>query len=343
MKYDIDFKYFPQKTEIPTSAVEKGMNVLYYGVLYYIMAGYDDTALVASLLEIEEKKVVEGFNYFSDKGIITLSNPRTPEKVVEEDKKQEKKGEKKKYVLKLYPKDVKNIVAENFDLKMLMDNLQMTLGRPIKDSEMVGYIDIYENCQMTPEAIILMVGYFKELGKTSMAYISKVAYDWAYQNITSYKQVEEKIQEMEKNRSFEQTVIRIFAIKANKLSENQSKMCENWLKMGIDNEQVLEYAYNCCMDGTGKSFSWSYVNKVITNWAENGAFTLEKAKEAQEKHKEEQEKKYNKISGNKNKKKFKYSGAFDTAEDFGDYDGEFKSGSHFEDEWTDEDYDIFED
>lgn len=302
MKYDIEFKYFPQKVEIPSAAVKKGMNVCYYGVLYYIMAGYDDTALVASMLEIEEKKVIEGFNYFSEKGIITLSNPRTSEQVAEEKKKEDKKKEKVKIELKLKPTDLSEMRAKDPELEKFISGIEESLKRPVKINELAKYVEIYQNCQLDAAAIATMIAYFKEQGKDRVAYISKVAYDWAAQDITSYKQVEEKIKELESRRSFEQMVIRIFGVKANKLSEAQSKYCEKWIKLGIDSEEMLSYAYNRCLDGIN-GFNWKYADKIITGWAENGIFTLEKAEQAQKEHDKEKAEKYD----DKDKKYYSYS------------------------------------
>ncbi|MBQ8400742.1 MAG: DnaD domain protein, partial [Clostridia bacterium] len=91
---------------------------------------------------------------------------------------------------------------------------------------------------------------------------------------TGYKELEERLQTIEKVDTVEQYIRTLFGLKSRALIAKEKAMVEKWVLTMHYDKPILEKAYEVTINNTGKP-SVSYANAVLENWYKAGLSTLE--------------------------------------------------------------------
>ena len=176
--------------------------------------------------------------------------------------------------LRYSPKELAAELENNPDLKYLAEQYEKLKGRPIKDAEILSFINMTQHYEYPAQSLMLIMEYCSGLDKLSTAYMEALVKSWSASGITDFKDVEEKIISQQKLGSYENKLRKAFAIDG-KLSKAQKQFAEKWQNEGIAVE-MLEIAYDRCMDNKGK-LSFPYIDAIIKSWAGKGITTPEQA------------------------------------------------------------------
>jgi len=168
-------------------------------------------------------------------------------------------------------------IKDSEELKFLIEQMQQCFGRLLTQNEISQTISVCDYSGLPVDIMILLVGYCASVGKTSMAYIKKVAMDWGERGIVTQQQADEQLKALASQSRADEIVTKALDITGRKLVARERECANDWVTaLGFDGELITE-AYSQCALATGKR-DFRYIDKILHTWSENDIATLEQAK-----------------------------------------------------------------
>ena len=237
-----------------------------------------DTAELAERAGVSEKTADEAVRFWCEAGVISLAGQGNDSPAAEpafsEMKPETKASPRAEKSIRYSPKELAAEIENNTELKYLTEEYEKLKGRPIRDQEILSFINITQYYEFSAPSVLLIMEYCKRLDKLSAAYIETLVKEWYSSGITDYKDVESKIISQSGLHSYEGKVRRAFALDG-KLSKSQQQLVAKWHDMGYSIE-MLEIAYDRCMDNKNK-LSFPYIDAIINSWISKGIKTPKQA------------------------------------------------------------------
>lgn len=294
MNYIIDYENKGSYFSVPYIIVNKHLKKSPEGfikVLLYILSEGEGSFLtddIADKTGIDENEVHSAISFWVSKKVIrcdSVCSQNSPDLMSEQHKHTEVKPEvkavnpspeslSKKISVRYSPKDIEKIVEGSPELKILMDNSQIIMKRPIKHSEQGSLINIHEYYGFSVSVILMLLEYCEKIGKSSIGYVEAVAKSWFEKGISDHSSAEKEIIKLLERSSLEKQVAKTFGLET-KLTPTQTAYIEKWNSFEFDID-IIAYAYEKCVDSLNK-LSFPYINKILESWAEKGYKTREQA------------------------------------------------------------------
>lgn len=285
MKYNIDIAKWGRFFSVPCKAIDEHIKKAsgdYFKVLLFILSSETpliSTSDITKATGVNEETADNAVLYWNNAKIVTINQQQSDSTLASSEEVNPFKGSLENSTPAKYDsKEIAEIVNSNKEIKILFDQLELTLGRELKFSERCGYINLYEYYGFSAQSIIILVEYCVSIEKSSIKYVETVAKSLFENGLSDYKNVEKEIKRMTKLRKYEGKIKSLFGIHSN-LSSKQTAIIESWHKKGID-EELIKAAYDLTLDNTGK-LSFPYMNKILLNWESEGIKTpkdIEKTK-----------------------------------------------------------------
>lgn len=168
------------------------------------------------------------------------------------------------------------------EIAWMLNEAQMRFGRPISASEMATLVWLHDSEGLPPAVILMIIEYALSVGKCNMRYIERVAISWADEEIDTVEKAEQKLTQLERKRQAWGRVQSAFGMQSRSPSAKEEALAVKWLDEWKFSPDMLRYAYDQCVDQTGK-FSMAYINKVLEKCYHNGLMTPQQAQAASEK------------------------------------------------------------
>lgn len=310
MIYRIDCSRWGRFFSVPCSVVDEYIKIsdgAFIKVLLCILCSSRniiDTEAVADQAGVSQQTVSDSILYWSGLGVITASDEKGNEVVsaktvnAPSDTDSTAAAEKKlsKSAVRYSPKDLSEKINKNEELKLLANDVQKILGRPINASETAGLLNLYEYYGFSAASVLMIVDYCHKLGKDRFAYIERVAKDWFERGIVSYADVEAEIINQSRIKSYQYKASNTFGM-SSKPSKKQLEYFEEWRLMGFSIE-MLEIAYDKCMN-VKNELNFSYIDGILKNWAGKAIKTPEQVSEDDKRFTSGNKRKYNPKTENK--------------------------------------------
>ncbi|MBR4960768.1 MAG: DnaD domain protein [Clostridia bacterium] len=169
--------------------------------------------------------------------------------------------------------DAADYLERNADIKSLIDCCQNISGDMFSTAETEIVIGMHDYLALSPEYIMLLFAHAKKLGKRSVRYVETLAIRFFDEGVTGYRELEERLQTIEKVSSAEQYIRKLFGLSSRALIAKEKAMVEKWILTMQYDQSVIEKAYEVTVSNTGKA-SISYANAVLENWYKAGLGTL---------------------------------------------------------------------
>lgn len=185
---------------------------------------------------------------------------------------------------------------QSSDISELINAVQSVLGN-VNHMYISKIIYMHDDLGLSNEVIMTLITYCKSINKIYPDYISKVAYEWAKNGITTKEQAEKEVHKRSQNAEYKNQVMKIMQI--DRLSENQEKLIECWKEWGISIE-MINCAYQITLDNEVRRNIFKYMNSIITRWHNSGITTVEQVHEDSKLHSQQETKPKDKKSGKKN-------------------------------------------
>lgn len=274
MEYKIVIVNRGKFISVPCKAVEGNLNKTqgdYYKVLLYILSAETDDISTQEIIDqtgVTSDTADNAVLYWQNVGIISIcgqKNSKRADSLI--GLSPYSKPAMQESPAKYSSKEIAQIVNSNSSVKLLFDQLELTLGRELRFSERCGYINLYEYYGFEVQSIILLVEYCVSIEKSALRYVETVAKSLFDDGKTDYRDIEKEVRRMAKRHSFESRIKKLLGIGSN-LSSKQSKTVQSWYEKKYD-ESLIEAAYDRTLDNTGK-LSFPYMNKILENWENEG-------------------------------------------------------------------------
>lgn len=189
----------------------------------------------------------------------------------------------------LSPKEVVDALRSSKALQMLAAEAQKSLGRTLSHADTRALILMVNYYDLQPEIVLMILSYCekeREKGRAAgVAYMLKMAENWAEEGITTIEDAERKLGEIEQNDTMWKQICSWLDIPYRRPTAAQKKSVEAWRKAFTPD--VIELA---CAETRENATapSYSYLRSILKNWEKSGvkgAGDVQKLKDEHEKKK----------------------------------------------------------
>ena len=299
---------------LPAEAADKGLKLAGAAQLKVLIAVYRNMAspadlpAIAALTGLSEGDAEDALNYWIGRGLVVRageeirSSPAADKKTAPAEKTGDTTGkpaedpgpqtageevsaaQEKKHINKAVRPTLQQInqrCGEDPEIREFFRQAQLVLGRTVgydSQSQMLLCIDYLG---LPPSVVLMICQYAKQSGKSGFSYIWSIAEDWAHDGIDTVEAANERIAALETAASLWKT----FAVRIGNAnpapSKKQSEYLFRWsTELGYGLDEIL-LAYDEMADHTS-SFSFAYMDKVLTGWRSEGLKTADQIRQMQE-------------------------------------------------------------
>lgn len=167
------------------------------------------------------------------------------------------------------------------DLRHLTDGCTELLGHTPNQSEITEIVGLIEKLGLDTGYILTLLQYCKEIGRGSIAYMTRTAAGLVDQGVGTLKALEDYIKQKNDFKTVEGLVRRLFGLGGRAFSSAEKEAVNRWRLYGYG-EDIIGYAYDLTVSMADKP-TIMYADKIIKGFYENGCHTLEACKEQREK------------------------------------------------------------
>ncbi|MDO5477685.1 MAG: DnaD domain protein [Clostridia bacterium] len=238
---------------------------------------------VAKALGILESDVVRAWQYWEEKGVVSLSynseSDMTDFSVTFSDlssfagKEDNSDTEEKKAVKPSYKlSDVTSAKDKNKFLSEMYTHAEMLMAKPLTQNDILTLYSLYDWLSLPVEVILMIIEHAVSLGKKSMRYIETVALSWSENGITTADAATEYLASYEKAGKMKRRFKKLLGISGRDLTETEAGLLASWSETLGFSDEMIRLAYEKTVMQTGKA-SFNYMNAILKDWAEKGIKT----------------------------------------------------------------------
>ena len=297
MKYKIN--YGSRVAVIPEGAIEAlkraGANDLKVLISLCAQNGASDAKKLSKALGLGEDDVRESLSFWRGTGVIEVADGKgsdkaeneeaNPEATVEVAERAEEKAAPAKKLrgsdeLPKYTSDqLADILEERQETAALIDECQRIMGKVFNLKEINVLMGLVDYLQLDCEYIMMLLTYCVSIGKKTLHYAEKTAFDFYDQGITTGEMLAEELRRRETSAGAEGKIRSLFGIGERAFTTKEKKFISAWVNdMGYSIE-IIEKAYEVTADATGKG-SFAYANSILERWNAAGLRTLSDIEES---------------------------------------------------------------
>lgn len=156
------------------------------------------------------------------------------------------------------------------DFNEIVDYIEHLCCRTLTVKDLQTPAFLYESLEFSPELIKYLFEFCFSKNKKSFAYIEKVARDWSENNITTVEAAKASAAAYSKEYS---TVTGAFGL-SRSLGDLELKFVLRWYNDFCMNDEVIREACSRSLLKTGRP-DFKYADKILENWHNAGARTIE--------------------------------------------------------------------
>ena len=297
--FNAEFKidYVPVKNEFIENYMPQANGAYVKVYLYTLFLGQDglnmSNAQIARVLNLVESDVVNALKFWESEGLLTINEDNiifkgsslvTPKP----------KTETKPVIKQEEPKKLKHNITEemidNKDLAELCSIAQEIFERPLKKREIETLYWFYDELELSPEVITMLLEYCVSKDKRNMNYIEKVAISWHENGIMTIEAANKFITEEKESGSYLGSMKKLFGFGDRNLTKTEETYLKSWRDDYNMDEEMVSLAYEYCLDAI-HNLSFPYIDTIIKRWSELGITTTDAAKKDHEDFKNKKNKK----------------------------------------------------
>lgn len=164
---------------------------------------------------------------------------------------------------------------DNARIKEILMLAETYLKKPLTSDETMTIYYFYDTLHFSPDLIQYLIEYCIDNDKKNMRYIEKVALSWAEKGITTIAEAKEESEAH--NKDFF-AILKAFGIRDRYPVDSENEYMTKWLRtFHFDLEIVLEACARTMKKGH-QAAPFTYADKILTNWYENGVVTKQDIK-----------------------------------------------------------------
>lgn len=177
--------------------------------------------------------------------------------------------------------EIDAVAVASKHISSLFYQAEKILSKVLTASDMELLFSFNDWLGLPVEVILMLLTYAAKKGKTTKRYLETVAIDWAEKGIDNYEAAEAYITELEAIDGAERQIRSILGIYDRGLTATEKKYIRLWSEDMKIAPELISLAYDKTVEYTGK-LSWSYMDKMLRNWYDNGLKSVIDVKAADE-------------------------------------------------------------
>lgn len=226
------------------------------------------SSILASSLNLLESDIMNALNYWSDQGVVKLTQI-------------DKMGNFNVEFLDLTDEPIKPKkpvdlleALDSANTKDMLKDIEMLLARPLSPNEMSTYLNWQREFGFSSELILILMEYCISKGKSDSRYIEKVALSWHDLKITTIEQAQNLIKKTEDKWINIRKILTYLGINNTDIMKPQQDLIEKWLLIYKLPMEVILKACDVCFERLNRA-DFKYIDGILTNWNKNNIRTLE--------------------------------------------------------------------
>ncbi|MCR4647270.1 MAG: DnaD domain protein [Oscillospiraceae bacterium] len=177
--------------------------------------------------------------------------------------------------IKLDPSEIDAMIQDSKELADLFSMAEKLMGKPLNHMDHRSLVWMQSYLHLPTEVILTLLGYCVSIEKFSISYAEAIAVHWEKDGINTLPLAEEAVEQMRTSHTYEAELRRMFEMKRSPTTK-QKEFFDRWKAAGFSME-LLHHAYEVTVENTEK-LNFPYMDKLLTNWTEQGAATPEQVK-----------------------------------------------------------------
>lgn len=177
--------------------------------------------------------------------------------------------------------EIDGVAAKNKAISGLFYQAETVLQKVLTQSDMEMLYSFVDWLGLPVEVVTMLLSYGVKKGKTGRRYLETVAMDWAERGIDTFEAAEAHVMELEERDSIERKICGMLGIFDRALTATEKKYIKQWAETQGLSLDLIPLAYDRTVSRTGK-LSWSYMNKILLSWVEEGLTTQKQVEESEE-------------------------------------------------------------
>ncbi len=155
------------------------------------------------------------------------------------------------------------------ELALLLKEVQKILGKTMGYEGECTVLMMHDHYGLPIEVIYMLVSYCVEIGKSSYAYMSKVAKNWGERDIDTVEKASEIIENLNACQSIWNKFTRLTGIQNPKPTAKQGQHLLTWVKEYKFSLDMIYCAYEIMVDNCSK-ISFKYMDAILKDWYQKG-------------------------------------------------------------------------
>ena len=227
---------------------------------------------IAETLHLPRADVVDALQYWVQAGLLTCNEPVAA--VIEPPVPTAAPVRSPMRTAKPSKEDVVRRGMESKEIAFLLNEAQLRLGRLLSHNESATLVWLHDNEGLSVPVLLMVIEYAVNEEQPNFKFIEKTAVDWASRGVETIEQAEERIAQLALTKTARYIVMSAFGLNKRNPSQRESSYSVKWVNEFGYTKQMLQLAYDQCVDNTGK-VSFPYINKILENWHKNGVHSKE--------------------------------------------------------------------
>ena len=230
---------------------------------------------IARHLNMEEEDVLKAWNYWEKMGVVrkrkTESEDQFNYDVEFVTLRQQMYGQPD-----MTSSDGRYQIADQMSdprIQEMISEIEQITGRVFSSSEISEVISWIEDFQTQPEAVTYVFSYSKKnRRKTDIRYVGTILRQWTSEGLRDVAAIEEYLGRVDKQNTMHKRVFKALGFSRN-ATEEEKRIMDTWFE---DMRIPLDTVLAACRKTAGiSSPNINYVNKVLTNWKNEGKVNVE--------------------------------------------------------------------
>lgn len=160
------------------------------------------------------------------------------------------------------------------DLPGIIDECQNAFGKVFNSHEVRAIISLLDYLGIDSDYLLVLLSYCRRIGKPSIHYVEKIAYEMYNEGIDSAKELEARLTAKELAASLESKIRKMFGIKDRALTTKEMQFIAKWASEFHYDIPVIKHAYEITVNSI-KEPSLPYTNAILEKWNSLGFRTIE--------------------------------------------------------------------
>ena len=292
MKYKIN--YGNKVSVIPDGAISalsrSGASDLKVLIALCAAGGSADVKKLTKQTGCSEDEIRESLSFWRGAGVIELSEGKgeetqpeasaeshvedAPAVVAVVKPQQVQKKLRGEFELPKYTSDeLSDILEARPETAALIDECQRIMGKVFNIKEINVLMGLVDYLELDCEYIMMLLTYCVSLGKKTLHYAEKIAFEFYDQGIATGEMLAEELRRREATADAEGRIRRLFGVGERAFTTKEKKFISAWINDMSYSIEIIEKAYEVTADATGKG-SFAYANSVLERWFASGYRTL---------------------------------------------------------------------